>query len=66
MKIYGLDDDFRNAKLSLKLLIALIAVMASIMMVNIYTNKVQNDYLRKLVRPTLQQFFDQKEKQKNN
>ena len=62
--MYRRDRNFSEAKLPLVLLISTIAVMGALLLTNAYTNSVQDQYLKDHGRPTLDQFFDALEKQK--
>ena len=61
--MYRQDKNFINAKLPLVLLSAVVVIIVGTLLVNNYTNQVQDQYLRDNNRPTLKQYFDQVEKQ---
>lgn len=63
VKMYRRDKNFAEAKLPLVLLCMVIVLMSGVAVANAYTNKVQDQYLIDNGRPTLQQFFDQLNKQ---
>lgn len=63
-KMYRRDRNFSQAKLPLILLIAVVGALAVVLVTNAYTDSVQNQYLRDHGRPTLNQFFESLEKQK--
>lgn len=64
-KIYRRDHNFGEAKLPLILLLSVLVLIVAAAMTNAYTNKVQDQYLIDNGRPTLQQYFDTLDKQKN-
>ncbi|MBA3679232.1 hypothetical protein H0W80_03540 [Candidatus Saccharibacteria bacterium] len=61
--MYRRDHNFIEAKLPLVLLCTIIVLMGGVSLANAYSNKVQDQYLIDNGRPTLQQFFDQLNKQ---
>lgn len=65
VKMYKNDGNFSNAKLPLTMLIATSILLGGFGLVNAYTNKVQDQYLIDNGRPTLNQFFDKVEENKN-
>ena len=62
--MYRRDHNFSQAKLPLVLLIAVVGTLAAVLITNAYTDSVQNQYLIDHGRPTLDQFFESLEKQK--
>ena len=64
IKIHHHEHKFAQAKLPLALLTATITLIVSLMIVNSYTNSVQDQYLRDNNRATLDEFFDAVEQQK--
>lgn len=64
VKMYRNDRNFVQAKLPLVLLAAAIGLMGVVLVVNVYTNSVKDQYLKDHGRPTLDQFFDAVEQQK--
>lgn len=64
--MYRSERNFINAKLPLVLLVTVLVLVAGIVMLNAYTNQVQDQYLIDNGRPTMKQFFDQLEKQESN
>lgn len=62
--MYRRDHNFSQAKLPLILLITVVGTLAVVLVTNAYTDSVQNQYLRDHGRPTLNQFFESLEKQK--
>jgi len=61
--MYRRDHNFVEAKLPLVLLCTIIVLMGGVSLANAYSNKVQDQYLIDHGRPTLQQFFDELNKQ---
>lgn len=66
VKMYRTDGNFSNAKLPLALLVSIAVLIGGFGLTNAYTNRVQDQYLIDNGRPTLKQFFDKIEEQKNN
>lgn len=64
-KMYRRDRNFSQAKLPIVLLAATLGTIGIIMVVNSYTDSVQEQYRRDHGRATLQEFFDALDKQKN-
>ena len=64
IKMYRTDGNFAQARLPMVLLITIVGVMGVVLLVNGYTDSVQDQYLRDRGRPTLDEFFDTLEKQK--
>ena len=64
--MYRQDRNFNQAKLPLVLLAGIIASIIALLLTNAYTNSVQDQYLKDYGRPTLDQFFDALEKQKQS
>lgn len=64
VKMYRRDRNFAQAKLPLVLLVSTVGIIAILLVVNAYTNSVQEQYLRDHGRPTLDQFFETLEQQK--
>lgn len=64
VKMYRRDHNFTQAKLPLVLLVSTVGVIALLLVVNAYTNSVREQYLRDHGRPTLDQFFETLEQQK--
>ena len=62
--MYRRDHNFSQAKLPLVLLVATVGMVGALLLTNAYTNSVQDQYLRDHGRPTLDEFFDQLERQK--
>lgn len=62
--MYRRDHNFSNAKFPLVLLVSIGVLSVGALLVNNYTNQVQDQYLIDNGRPTTQQFFDALEKQK--
>ncbi len=62
--MYRRDRNFAQAKLPLLLLVGVIVVIVGTLITNAYTNSVQDQYLRDHGRPTLNEFFDALQKQK--
>lgn len=63
VKMHRRDHGFVEAKLPLVLLSTVFLLIISALLVNAYTNKVQDQYLINNGRPTLQQFFDKLKEQ---
>ena len=64
VQMYRQDRNFSNAKFPLTMLVAICLIMVGVLGANAYTSKVQDDYLIKNGRPTLDQFFNALEDQK--
>ena len=62
--MYRSDRNFSQAKLPLVLLIATVVVLAGVLLTDAYTDSVQDQYLRDHNRPTLDEYFDALEQQK--
>lgn len=63
--LYRQDKNFSEARLPLVLLVVNFVLVLGIALTNNYVNQVQDQYLIDHGKPTLQQFFDAMEKQKN-